>query len=106
MSLNYLVPFALYVAVASPATYKLTRSVAGSWVASAEGLASFPGLLLHGLVFVLVVGYLMRLLNPRTSGFGDVVTGATGWGKGHETHRSGLGQALPDLVGSVFPAKI
>jgi hypothetical protein len=106
MSLNYLVPFVLYAVIASPATYKLTRRVAGSWIASAEGLATVPGLLLHALVFVLVVGYLMRLLNPRASGFGDVVTGSTGWGKGHETHRSGLGEALPDLVGAVFPAKI
>jgi len=96
MSLNYLVPFALYVAVASPATYKLTRGVAGSWIASADGLASFPGLLLHALVFVLIAGYLMRLLNPRTSGYGHMM----GRDEGYKA------QALPDLVGSVFPAKI
>lgn len=94
MSLNYLVPFVLYAVIASPATYKLTRGVAGSWIASAEGLATVPGLLLHALVFVLVVGYLMRLLNPRASGFG------------HETRRKGLGAALPDLVGTTFPSKI
>ena len=106
MSLNYLVPFVLYAAVASPATYKLTRRVAGSWIASADGLATVPGLLLHALVFVLVAGYLMRLLNPRASGYGDMLSGAVGWGKGHETHRAGLGQALPDIMGSPFPAKI
>ena len=92
MSLNYLVPFALYVAVSSPATFKLTRGIAGSWVASAEGLATFPGLLLHALVFVLIVGYLMRLLNPRTSGY-------RGLGRGSP--------ALPNLMGfDGFPAKI
>lgn len=100
MSLNYLVPFVLYAVVASPATYKLTRRVAGSWIASAEGLATVPGLLLHALVFVLVAGYLMRLLNPRASGYGHMM----GRSEGYVNSRKA--RALPDLVGSTFPAKI
>ena len=79
MTLNYLVPFILYAVIASPATYKLTRGVAGSWIASAEGLATVPGLLLHALVFVLVAGCLMRLLNPRASGYGHMM-GKSGYG--------------------------
>jgi hypothetical protein len=64
----YVVPFLAYVLIAHPATYKAVRGVLGSWVASAEGLATFPGLLLHALVFVLLVGFLMRVV-PRVSNF-------------------------------------
>lgn len=61
----YLIPFLAYVLVANPATYKAVRGILGSWVSSAEGLATFPGLLLHALVFVIIVGFLM----PLVSGF-------------------------------------
>ena len=64
----YVIPFLAYVLVANPATYKAVRGILGSWVASAEGLATFPGLLLHALVFVLLVGFLMQVV-PRVSGF-------------------------------------
>ncbi len=64
----YVIPFLAYVLVANPATYKAVRGILGGWVASAEGLATFPGLLLHALVFVLLVGFLMRVV-PRVSGF-------------------------------------
>jgi hypothetical protein len=108
MTLNYLIPFALYAAVASPSAYKLTRKVAGSWVASADGLATTAGLLFHALVFVIVVGYLMRLLNPRRSGYGDLLSGVTSWGKSHETHRSGLGEMddSPNIQGFDLATKI
>jgi uncharacterized membrane protein YhiD involved in acid resistance len=65
---QYLIPFLAFVLIANPATYKAVRGIFGSWVANAEGLATFPGLLLHALVFVLIVGFLMRVL-PQTSGF-------------------------------------
>lgn len=61
----YVIPFLAYVMVASPATYKVVRGILGSWVASADGLATFPGLLLHAAVFVLLVGFLMRIF-PKT----------------------------------------
>jgi hypothetical protein len=64
----YVIPFLAYVLVAHPATYKAVRGILGNWVSSAEGLATFPGLLLHALVFVLLVGFLMRVV-PRISGF-------------------------------------
>lgn len=62
----YVVPFVAYVLLAHPATYKTVRGIAGNWVASAEGLATFPGLLLHALVFIILVGWLMKVL-PGTS---------------------------------------
>ncbi len=65
---QYVIPFLAYVLVANPATYKAVRGIFGSWVANAEGLATFPGLLLHALVFVLLVGFLMQII-PLSSGF-------------------------------------
>ena len=57
---NYVIPFALFVALASPAAFKLTHKALGRFFVSTEGVASFPGLLFHALVFVLLVGFLMR----------------------------------------------
>jgi hypothetical protein len=62
---NYAIPFVLFALLASPQAYKFVRGIAGSWVANAEGLATVPGLLLHALVFVLIVGFFMR----RVSGY-------------------------------------
>jgi len=69
MSLStYAIPLALFVLFAHPATFKTVRGVAGNWVASADGAGSLAGLILHGLLFVLLVGFLMR----RVSFFGDL----------------------------------
>lgn len=65
---QYVIPFLAYILVANPATYKAVRGIFGNWVANAEGLATFPGLLLHALVFVLLVGFLMQII-PLSSGF-------------------------------------
>lgn len=69
------VPFAVFFAVANPATFKLTRSVLGNWVAAADGLPTTAGLLLHALVFVIVAHFLWRLVwGAKKSGFGGTVT--------------------------------
>ena len=65
-----ILPFILFFIVANPATFKLVRSVAGSWVASAEGLPTTLGLLLHALVFVLLTIFLQRLLSGKKSKYG------------------------------------
>lgn len=57
---NWLIPLVLFVVFASPMTFKAVRGVAGGWVASAEGQAKSLGLLLHGVIFVLAVGFLMK----------------------------------------------
>jgi len=68
-----IVPFAVFFVVANPATFKLTRSVAGSWVAAADGLPTTAGLLLHALVFVIVAHCLWRMIyGKKKSGFGGV----------------------------------
>jgi hypothetical protein len=65
-----ILPFLAFFIVANPATFKLVRSVAGSWVASAEGLPTTLGLLLHALVFVLLTAFLWRLVYGKRSGYG------------------------------------
>jgi hypothetical protein len=95
MSLMYAVPFATYVVVANPATYKGVRGVLGSWVASADGLPTTAGLLLHALVFVIVAHFLWRLVfGKKTSGYGGVVTvekgGLLSGGKWDVTNARGI----------------
>ncbi len=62
-----ILPFITFFIVANPATFKLVRSVAGGWVASADGVPSVWGLLLHALVFVLLTTFLWRLVYGRTA---------------------------------------
>ena len=88
----YLLPLILFMIFASPATFKAVRGVAGSWVASAEGEAKFAGLLLHAVLFVWVVGFLMR----RVSFYGDLHHLSTKT----ESHRG------PKLGGDVIGANL
>lgn len=69
MSLNYLIPFGAYMVIASPAAYKAVRGILGQWVASAEGLPTTAGLVLHGIVFIMIVGFLMNMFIARKSAF-------------------------------------
>jgi hypothetical protein len=80
---NWLIPLVLFVVFASPMTFKAVRGVAGGWVASAEGQAKSLGLLLHGVIFVLAVGFLMKRVSFYTQPYA--------FGKGHETHQGDLG---------------
>lgn len=57
-----IVPFIVFFIVANPATFKLVRSLAGSWVASPEGLPTTAGLLLHALVYVLLAHVAWKLV--------------------------------------------
>ena len=56
------VPFIVFFLVANPETFKLTRSLLGSWVGSTYGVPSNLGLLLHALVFVLLSTFVWRLV--------------------------------------------
>jgi hypothetical protein len=68
---KYILPAVLFMVFASPATFKAVRGILGGWVAGAEGQAKLGGLLLHALLFVWVVGYLMR----RVSKYGAPLDG-------------------------------
>jgi hypothetical protein len=63
------IPFVAYLIVANPATYKAVRGVAGSWVASADGLPTMAGLALHAVVLILLVTAIMRFIVPSKSKF-------------------------------------
>jgi len=61
---QYLIPLVMFIAFASPLTFKAVRGILGGWVASPEGQAKFLGLLAHGILFVITVGFLMRRVSP------------------------------------------
>ena len=65
-ALNYLIPFIFFVLLASPAAFKFVRSILGESIASAEGLASPLGLVIHGQIFILIVGYIMSRTNKKS----------------------------------------
>ena len=56
------VPFIVFFLVANPETFKMTRSLLGSWVGSTYGVPSNFGLLLHALVFVLLCTFVWQLV--------------------------------------------
>lgn len=68
--MSFIIPFTTFYIVANPATFKAVRGVAGNWVASADGLPTMLGLLLHSLVFVILCRLILNLLTVRKSGFG------------------------------------
>ena len=62
---SYLIPLIAFMVFANPAIFKIVRGIIGSWVAGSDGVATNAGLLLHGILFVIIVGFLMR----KTSGY-------------------------------------
>jgi hypothetical protein len=65
----YVIPAVLYAVVASPAAYKATSGVLGSWVASPAGCANIGGLILHAIVFILLATLAMNLF-PKKASYG------------------------------------
>jgi hypothetical protein len=63
-----IIPILVFAGVASPAMFKLTSKILGKWVASQDGVATIPGLLLHGIVFVLIMT-ILRMFMVRSSGY-------------------------------------
>lgn len=54
-----LLSIAIFFIVANPFTYKLTRQIFGSWVASPQGCPTFHGFLLHVVVYGLITRGIM-----------------------------------------------
>jgi hypothetical protein len=61
-----IIPFITFFVIANPETFKLVRSIAGSWVASADGCPTTAGLLLHALVFVIVCHFLWTMVYSKS----------------------------------------
>lgn len=67
--MHKILPFLVFFIVANPKTFKLVRGILGSWVASADGLPTQAGVLLHALVFVIATHIAWKLLKVRKSGY-------------------------------------
>jgi len=65
--MSSLLAILVFAALASPASYRTTRQL-GTWIADPYGVPTVPGLLLHGLVFVIVM-VLLGALFGRRSGY-------------------------------------
>ena len=63
--MSSLLAILVFAALASPVSYRTTRQL-GSWVADPLGVPTVPGLLLHGLVFVIVMVLLGALFGKRS----------------------------------------
>jgi hypothetical protein len=63
--MSALLAILVFAALASPASYKTTRQL-GTWIADPVGTPTVPGLLLHGLVFVILMAVLGALFGKRS----------------------------------------
>jgi hypothetical protein len=57
---NWVLPLIAFFIFANPVTFKFVASIAGNWVANSYGLPTQAGVLIHALVFIFVVGLLMK----------------------------------------------
>ena len=57
-----IVPGVAFAVASSPETFKFMRSIVGTWVSSAEGVATPAGLFLHTLFFLLVLWLTQKYL--------------------------------------------
>jgi uncharacterized membrane protein len=64
--LRRLLVILLFALIASPFLFKTVAGVLGSWVASNAGTPTPAGLLLHGLVFLVLSGAVMRAVSYRS----------------------------------------
>lgn len=64
-----IIPFITFFVIANPETFKLVRSIAGNWVASADGCPTTAGLLLHALVFVILCHCVWTMVYGGKSGY-------------------------------------
>jgi hypothetical protein len=89
---HLIVPGLAFAIASSPATFKLTRKVAGPWVSSFEGVATPAGLFLHTLFFLFIlflVGKYLPKVFPRVSTMAHTMGADFKFGKGeHDTHRA------------------
>lgn len=94
-------PFIVFFIVANPETFKLVRKVVGGWVASADGLPTQAGVLLHALVFVLALHFLWKLVyGARRSGYAHAM-GNDYYSKGSEVHRGpAMDKDADDIMGA------
>jgi hypothetical protein len=74
--MSALLAILVFAAVASPVSYRTTRQL-GSWIAGPDGTPTIPGLLLHGLVFVILMAVLSALFGKRSGYLSNTLNGTT-----------------------------
>jgi hypothetical protein len=100
--MSWILKFIVFFIVANPETFKLVRKIFGSWVASADGLPTQAGVILHAIVFVFALHFLWRLFGARRSGFAHAM-GNDYAGKASEMHRRpAMGLESDEVMGSPF----
>lgn len=67
-----IIPFAAFVVLASPQAFETVRAILGGWVATAEGVPTIGGLILHALVFVILTHVMTTVVygSKKASGGG------------------------------------
>ena len=100
-----LIPMATYVLVANPATYKFVRGILGNWVASADGVATLAGLVLHAFVYVFLTGLILMMFMPRGSGYapGPSNTPAPAPAGMMQQAQAGLASGLQGMAAMIAP---
>ena len=91
---HLIVPGVAFMIASSPATFKATRKVFGSWVGNFEGVATPAGLFLHMLFFLVVLwltGRYLPMLIPRVSGFDSLAECQSAAGAASLTCEQGTG---------------
>lgn len=66
--MSFIIQMALFMALASPASFKLTRQVFDS-IASPDGMPTVIGLLIHAFVFIFIAN--LTIMYVRMSGYRD-----------------------------------
>jgi hypothetical protein len=98
-----LIPMATYVLVANPATYKFVRGILGNWVASADGVATLAGLVLHAFVYVLLTGFVLMFFMPRGSSYAPGPSPAPSPANPVQQAQSAVAGGLSSLASMVAP---
>ena len=91
---HLIIPGVAFMIASSPATFKATRKVFGSWVGNFEGVATPAGLFLHMLFFLVVLwltGRYLPMLIPRVSGFDTLTECQSAAGSASLTCKQGTG---------------
>ena len=64
--MSALIVLLAFIVVANPAAFRTTRGVLGNWISSPEGLATFQGIVLHAIVFLLLVRLLSMVFGKKS----------------------------------------
>jgi hypothetical protein len=95
MLMKIFIYMVIFFLLASPGAFRTVRGVLGGWVASAEGVPTSAGLVLHSAVYVLLACYLpAKLLSKYAEEMYEDEKYAEEYGRGRPARRCPEGQHL------------